>query len=243
MSVFRRQLVPGRSLSCWLLLVAVGALAICAGRAHADPARARAHFELGRRYFQVDEYAKAIEEFKAAHIEESDPAFLYNIAECHRRMGASKEALVYYKRFLNLTPPGAPSRANAEKRIAELQGTSSSSSTTTTTPAPPAKAPLTAPAASAAAAPSATRVALTPRPRETPAPTVAIAAPPATALTAPADASSAPVDEASRPFYKRGWFYVVLGAVVVAGAAGLWVATSNRNGIPSSDLGNQGVFQ
>jgi hypothetical protein len=241
MSGFRRRLVPGRRPGCWFLLAAIGALAIWAAPAHADPARARAHFELGRRYFQVDEYAKAIEEFKAAHIEEADPAFLYNIAECHRRMGASKEALVYYKRFLNLTPAGAASRANAEKRIAELQGTSGSS--TVTAPAPPATAPLSAPAATPVAAPSATRLALTPRPPEAPAPSAAIAAPPATTLTAPADASSAAVDETSRPFYRRGWFYVVLGAVVVAGAAGLWVATSNRNGIPSSDLGNQGVFQ
>ena len=53
----------------------------------ADAAQARAHFERGRTFFEVDEYRKAIAEFKAAHIEKPDPAFLYNIAECHRRLG------------------------------------------------------------------------------------------------------------------------------------------------------------
>src|SRR3954467_8566115 len=96
----------------WLQAVlAIGVLVSLAPSAHAGPACARQHFELGRRYFQVDEYRKAIEEFKPRHIEESDPAFLYNIAECHGRLGESKEALVYYKRFLNLAAPDAPTRA------------------------------------------------------------------------------------------------------------------------------------
>src|SRR5438477_8833525 len=62
----------------------------------ADPATARAHFDRGRAYFEVDEYRKAIVEFKEAHIEKPDPAFLYNIAECHRHLGDLAESLQFY---------------------------------------------------------------------------------------------------------------------------------------------------
>src|SRR6186713_794266 len=94
----RRQRRLGRRLSRALqvaqLLVVCFALLPCVARA--DVARARAHFDKGRTFFEVDEYRKAIAEFKAAHIEKPDPAFLYNIAECHRRLGEASDALVYY---------------------------------------------------------------------------------------------------------------------------------------------------
>ena len=71
----------------------------------ADAGQARAHFERGRTFFEVDEYRKAIAEFKAAHIEKPDPAFLYNIAECYRRLGEVSEALQFYRRFLATRRP------------------------------------------------------------------------------------------------------------------------------------------
>jgi len=223
-----------RHAGCLQIVLAIGVLVSAGGRAHADPARARQHFELGRRYFQVDEYRKAIDEFKSAHIEEADPAFLYNIAECHRRLGESKEALVYYKRFLNLTPPGAPTRANAERRIAELQAGSAPA-----TPSPEASAPSSPSSPALAPAPANARVALAPRPSDS---APAIGAGP-TPQVAAVDLSRAPADQGDRPLYKSPWLYVVLGAVLVAGAAGVWIATSNRTSIPDTPLGNQGVFR
>ena len=87
----------------------------------ADPAQARVHFDRGRTFFDVDEYRKAIAEFKAAHIEKPDPAFLYNIAECHRRLGEVPDALLFYRRFLAATPAGDKTRPIVEQRIAELK--------------------------------------------------------------------------------------------------------------------------
>jgi tetratricopeptide (TPR) repeat protein len=87
----------------------------------ADAAQARVHFERGRTFFEVDEYRKAITEFKAAHIEKPDPAFLYNIAECHRRLGEVADALVFYRRFLAATPPDDKTRPLVEQRITELK--------------------------------------------------------------------------------------------------------------------------
>src|SRR3954468_20935139 len=87
----------------------------------ADAAQARAHFERGRTFFEVDEYRKAMAEFKAPHIDKPDPAFLYNIAECYRRLGEVSEALLFYRRFLATTPPGDKTRPIVEQRIADLK--------------------------------------------------------------------------------------------------------------------------
>src|SRR6188472_2813186 len=102
------------------VLVAIVCLGLLPRVALADAARARAHFEQGRARFEVDEYRQAIAEFKAAHIEKPDPAFLYNIAECYRRLGEVQEALQFYRRFLATTPPNDTTRPVVEKRIAEL---------------------------------------------------------------------------------------------------------------------------
>src|SRR3954447_1579318 len=100
---------------CLLSLCPLSRLAL------ADAAGARAHFDKGRTFFEVDEYRKAIAEFKAAHIEKPDPAFLYNIAECHRRLGEVPEALQFYRRFLATAPAGDTTRSFVEQRIADLQ--------------------------------------------------------------------------------------------------------------------------
>src|SRR5690348_1588972 len=126
----------------WLAaLIPIVLAGLVAGPASADPAKARTHFDLGKRYFEVDEYRKAIEEFKAAHVEEAEPAFLYDIAVCYRHLGENKEALVFYRRFLALSPPNAPARPSVEKRVAALQAAMRGSAD-----APPAPGGATAPA-------------------------------------------------------------------------------------------------
>lgn len=91
------------------------------GNARGDTGQARIHFERGKTFFEVDEYKKAIEEFKAAHIHRPDPAFLYNIAECYRRAGAPRDALVFYRRFLSAAPAADKARPIVDQRIIELQ--------------------------------------------------------------------------------------------------------------------------
>ena len=217
---------PPRSFSRRAAAVALAlTVALHAGVARADPARAREHFEKGKRYFQVDEYRKAIEEFKAAHIEEPDPAFLYNIAECHRRVGENKEALTFYRRYLTHAPPNAPSRPVVEKRIAEIEA-----ATPRPAPAPPPVPTEAPPARRAEPLPPAA-----PPPRPAPAAVAPLAPAPEAAIAA------APA-EPPRPFYKRGWFYVALGAVVVGAAAGAWALSADRTEIPASKLGNTPAF-
>jgi hypothetical protein len=182
--------------------------------AHADAGAARAHFDKGRAYFQVDEYRKAIEEFKAAHVEKPDPAFLYNIAECYRHLGEIQEALTFYRRFLSVAPSNDRSRGAVEKRVAELQKAAREPK-----PPPPEAAPAP--------------------PAETTAPPVA----PAVAEAPAAVLVGEPLPPAEpRPIYKRGWFIATAVAVVVVGAGlGIWLATRSP-GAPDTPLGNQHAF-
>src|SRR5215510_5060284 len=91
-------------------LLCIVYLCFAPGPALADPAQARAHFDRGRSLFEGEDYRKAIVEFKAAQVEKPDPAFLYNIAECHRRLGEPSEALLFYRRFLETAPAGDKTR-------------------------------------------------------------------------------------------------------------------------------------
>ena len=109
------RLAPRHRVLCIVALCLLPRLAV------ADAAKARAHFDRGRTFFEVDEYRKAIGEFKAGHIEKPDPAFLYNIGECYRRLGELPEALQFYRRFLATAPPDDKTRPIVEQRIADLK--------------------------------------------------------------------------------------------------------------------------
>jgi hypothetical protein len=111
--------------------------------------------------------------------------------------------------------------------------------------------PAPVPAAPVAAAPIA--AAPPPPPPPEPPPVVASSLPMATpaqepvpessvTLAASPEASNRPAAD-SRPFYKSGWFYVVLGGALVAGTVGVWALSSNgKTTVPETPLGNQSVF-
>jgi tetratricopeptide (TPR) repeat protein len=228
-------------------MMGLAALVVATPPASADPARARAHFDLGKRYFEVDEYRKAMEEFKAAHIEEPDPAFLYNIAECHRHLGENREALVFYRRFLQLAPANAPARPSIEKRIAELQARIRDEP-----PAAPAAAGVRAPAAPPASASASSSTSTSTAPAgERPAgvrpalePTAVPAASPALTLATEPNAAPESPPASARPFYKSGWFYAVVGGALLAGTLGVWALSSGKGtSIPETPLGNQSAFR
>jgi tetratricopeptide (TPR) repeat protein len=85
-----------------------------------DPEVARAHSSRGTRLYEVGNYREALDEFKAAHLAKGDPAFLYNIAQCHRQLGDNELAVVMYKRYLNAFPQ-APNRVDVERRMHDLE--------------------------------------------------------------------------------------------------------------------------
>jgi len=84
-------------------------------------ATAKEHYNQGTRHYQLGHYQDALGEFEAAYMGVPDPAFLFNIAQCHRKMGHDKEAIGFYRSYLH-NAPNAPNRADVQKRIQELEG-------------------------------------------------------------------------------------------------------------------------
>lgn len=196
-----------------LLLIACLGLCLAPRVGRADAAGARAHFDRGRAFFEVDEYRQAIAEFKAAHIEKPDSAFLYNIAECYRRLGDLSEALQFYRRFLATAPADDKTRPVVEQRVADLKTVADEPKT------PPADAPT----------PGGGDLALgAPVPRE-PAGGALVQAPPSRTS---ADGSA---------FYARPWFLITVGVVIVASGLAIW-ALARTPEPPGTALGNQSVF-
>ena len=196
-------------------LLSIVCLCLLPRLALADAANSRAHFDKGRALFEVDEYRKAIAEFKAAHIEKPDPAFLYNIAECYRRLDEVPEALQFYRRFLATAPPDDKTRPVVEHRIADLKTVGEETKVGAPEPRPGGggDGPLALTAPNPTGEPAATLV-------ETPGPSMR---PP------------------PLPFYTRPWFLVTVGVVVVASVVGIW-ALSREHEPPGTPLGNQSVF-
>jgi len=62
-------------------------------------------------------------------------------------------------------------------------------------------------------------------------------------LTAATSTGEQDGESVSRPFYKRAWFYGVVGAVVVGAAVGIWaLSASGGTSVPGTALGNQTAF-
>ena len=57
--------------------------------------------------FQLGEFGPAIEGYKAAYKLVPKPFFIYNIAQAYRLMGDFKQALFFYRSFLNALPDAA----------------------------------------------------------------------------------------------------------------------------------------
>jgi hypothetical protein len=83
-------------------------------------ATAKEHYNQGTRHYELSHYQEALSAFEAAYMAVPDPVFLFNIAQCHRKMGHDKEAVGFYKSYLRAAP-NAPNRADVQKRIRELE--------------------------------------------------------------------------------------------------------------------------
>lgn len=86
----------------------------------APETEAKAHYGRGTSYYNLGRYAEALAEYEAAYLAVQDPPFLFNIAQCQRKMGHDQEALGAYRSYLRVAP-NAPNRAEVHKRIAELE--------------------------------------------------------------------------------------------------------------------------
>ena len=185
----------------WTVALAVTAPPARAAGEAARLREAREHYEQAVAHYNLDELAPALAEFREAYRLKPDPSFLFNIAQCHRKLGDTDAALDFYRKYLR-SLPDAPNRPDVERMIADLRARQAAAPATdaTAVAAAPPTAPPPAPAAPA------------------PLPSVRPAPPPDAMLASPGPAAPAPV-------YKRWWFWTALGAVV-AGAVITGVALS-----------------
>jgi tetratricopeptide (TPR) repeat protein len=114
-----------RALPAAALLGVLAASALAAPRRPAAPGHdprqeklARTHFDRAEKAFNLGRFQEALVEYQAAYEALPLPAFVFNIAQCHRNLGDEEKAIFFYQRFLSLQPD-APNRGVVEELIAE----------------------------------------------------------------------------------------------------------------------------
>lgn len=218
------MLLSNRFHLCHLAAIAVlaSSAAWCPMTAFADDDAtiAKAHYATGVRHFDLSEFDAALTEFKEAYRNKPDPVFLYNIGQCHRRLGHTEDAITFYQTYLRKAPD-AKNRDEVERRIKELESLrdAESASTTKSTNDRPSTLPTSTVAQGKAAAETAV-------------------APPTAGIDL--SARDEVVPSSGGAFYSRWWFWTAVGAVA-AGTVTVAVimATRDPTKIPSTSLGSQ----
>jgi tetratricopeptide (TPR) repeat protein len=227
-------------------------LAVPASGADADKAAAKAHYEAATRLYDIKEWAKALDEYKAAYLSKPDPAFLFNIGQCYRKLGKHAQALEFYREYLKKAPPDDPNLPNVEARVREMESgdlfenEAPTKAATPSAPPPPAPVPETRPLDEPAETPI-----VRPAEPEPPVPAPATLPPPLFPQPAQPPGLDVSVAEPAAPaetgtrFYKTWWFWTGVGAVVAAGTVVAIVAASGGDHGNTADtaLGTQPVFQ
>jgi tetratricopeptide (TPR) repeat protein len=191
-------------------LCAVAPSAVAAPSAEAERIRAaRAHYERAVSHYNLDEFEPALAEFREAYREKPDASFLFNIAQCHRKLGQREAALDFYRKDLR-SVPDAPNRADVERVIADLQARGASAAVGVGAGAGAPIAAPPGPEAPVAAAPGVAAPASVVTPLSTSA--TAPASAPLALAARPTPAPAAPVH---RSLAGRWWFWTGIGAVAV----------------------------
>jgi tetratricopeptide (TPR) repeat protein len=80
--------------------------------------KAKALFAEGNQHYNIGEFTQALDKYKLAYRVKPLPAFQFNIAQCHRKLGQHKEAIAMYQAYL-VDVPDAQNRAMVESLIGE----------------------------------------------------------------------------------------------------------------------------
>lgn len=197
-------MLRGRSIR---LLRDVGLMLLLASpvAALAADEEAKAKFEAAETAFDLGDFDKARRLYSEAYELKPLPGFLFNIGQCHKKLGEWNRAAFYYRRYLARMPEGADT-SKVEGLIAEMD----------------AKAALPAPSVRDVEPPQKPHAAVA---KLTPA--VAVTPPSAAAAT------SAPpivIREAPESPYKQWWFWAGAGvatAATVVAVVAVGIAASN----------------
>ncbi|MCX5742894.1 MAG: tetratricopeptide repeat protein [Proteobacteria bacterium] len=108
-----------------LAIISTVLVSLASSIVHAQPVaddkkvEAKAHYEKGNTHYNLGEFDKAIEEFKAAYALTSAVGLLFNIAQSYRLKKDYENASYFYKTYLRLKPD-APNKSDVEDRIKEM---------------------------------------------------------------------------------------------------------------------------
>lgn len=269
------RIVTAVVLSVGIALVAVGnasparakrpakAVAAPGAPSPAQKVAAKQHFNAAQALFNAGDYDKAMVEYQAAYAAWPLDGFNFNIAQCHRNLGHTADAIDYFDRYLK-SPSSAKNRGEVELVLAELRQKKAQEDAALGGGAKPEGETPVAVAAVAPAKPEATTEPAKPEPAKTePAKPAApektelasathtateqkpveekvtppVEARPAEAKPAVPEAAMKETPAEDKPVYKRGWFWATAGAafVVVGGAVTVAALASQR--LPSGSLG------
>lgn len=105
-----------------MLLVLTSASLVLAKPAHNDPAskEMRAAFDEGTTDYNLGHYEDALAAFERGYRVKNDPAFLFNIGQCHRQLGHAKDAARSYRAYLRESPSVPESQATEVQRLIGL---------------------------------------------------------------------------------------------------------------------------
>jgi tetratricopeptide (TPR) repeat protein len=90
-------------------LLSVLLLSAAVARADDAETRAKERFKAAQAAYDLGQFDKALLGYSDAYALKPLPAFLFNIAQCHKQLGHWEQAAFFYRRFASLAPEGADS--------------------------------------------------------------------------------------------------------------------------------------
>jgi tetratricopeptide (TPR) repeat protein len=82
---------------------------------------ARKHYDIGKSYYEIANYAQALEEFKKAYALQPLAGLIFNMGRCYEGLGDLKQAITQYRLYLSKLPPDSANRPVVELRIKNLE--------------------------------------------------------------------------------------------------------------------------
>jgi tetratricopeptide (TPR) repeat protein len=164
-----------------------------------DTLKAQALYDSGMTHYNLGEIQAALDDFTAGYRAYHDSSFLFNIAQCFRRLQKYERAAEFYRTYQREVPSSAH-RLDVERLIDEMDRAAAAERAHAASPAP----------ATPAAEPT------PPTAEKPPAPPLAVA---------PASVAQPP---ARTPLYKRWWLWTAVGAVAAGVAIGVGVGVAAR---------------
>jgi tetratricopeptide (TPR) repeat protein len=111
----------------WWCAVALGVLlgvvsppAVASEVSAEAKAEARERFTQGNEAYARGEFLQALTAFDAAYKLVPLPGFLFNVAQCHRQLGAYERAAFFYRRYLSLSEKEPANAGMVKELIAEM---------------------------------------------------------------------------------------------------------------------------